>query len=339
MAVIKPFTGVDDRVQLADVIPLSTPFTLNIFPTNLCNFRCSYCAHSLGGTKLSEEFGVKPETMSIDTLKEIVRQARCFPERFKLVSMMGHGEPLLNPALPDMIHIVKEAGIADRIDIITNASLMTKERARALVEAGIDVIRISLQGIRAEKYKEISAVTLDFKEFIANLAYLYKHRKQCRIYVKTMDISLEPDEEEQFYSLFTNISDRMFIDRVKPVYDGVSYREELREITTDRYGNRHEKRKICPQPFYMLSLWPDGEASPCDAIYKAAPLGNIAAITLTDMWKSDMLKDFRILQLKGLRHRDNACRRCCAPDDVIHPQDVLDGHGRELLRKLSRKEK
>jgi len=339
MSEIKPFTGVDDRVELADVIPLHTPFTLNIFPTNRCNFRCSYCAHCLGKSRLSEEYGVKPESMSIDTLKEIVRQARSFPDRFKLVSMMGHGEPLLNPALPDMIRMVKEAGIADRIDVITNASLLTRERARALVDAGIDVIRISLQGIRAEKYREICAVTLDFEEFIRNLAYLYTHRKQCRIYVKTMDITLDPGEEERVYALFTSISDRMFIDRVKPVYDGVSYLENVREITTDRYGHKHEKRAICPQPFYMISLWPDGEAAPCDAIYKARPLGNIADVSLTDMWKSETLRKFRLLQLKGLRHKDSACRRCCAPDDVIHPQDVLDGRAKELLRKLSCKGK
>jgi len=40
---IKPISGIDDRIKLSEKIPLKTPFTLNIFPTNACNFRCSYC--------------------------------------------------------------------------------------------------------------------------------------------------------------------------------------------------------------------------------------------------------------------------------------------------------
>ena len=52
MAERKPFSGVDDRVKLAEVIPLETPFTLNIFPSNICNFKCKYCEHSLGGASI-----------------------------------------------------------------------------------------------------------------------------------------------------------------------------------------------------------------------------------------------------------------------------------------------
>ena len=43
MAEIKPFTGVDNREILADKIPLSTPYTIGISPSNACNFKCDYC--------------------------------------------------------------------------------------------------------------------------------------------------------------------------------------------------------------------------------------------------------------------------------------------------------
>ncbi len=122
---------------------------------------------------------------------------------------------------------------------------------------------------------------------------------------------------------------------VKPVYHGVEYGEAIDEITVDRYGYRHERRMVCPQPFYMLSVWPNGDVASCEAIYKAAPLGNVAFADLTDMWSSDILKNFRIMQLGGLRGKDRACRNCCAPDDVIHPLDVLDGHEEELIGRLS----
>ncbi len=334
MAVIKPFTGVDDRVRLADVVPLRTPFTLNIFPTNLCNFRCGYCVQSLGPKKLSRDFGVKPESMSIETLEEVVEQAKGFPDRFKLVSMMGHGEPLMNKRLPEMIDAVKKADISERVDVITNASLLSKDYGKSLIAAGIDVIRISLQGISARKYRETSGANLDFEGFIENLSFLYENRKQCKIYVKIVDIALDEGDDQRFYRMFTGISDRMYVDKVKPVYDGVDYEENIDEITIDRYGYAHEKRKVCPQPFYMLSVWPNGDVASCEAIYKAAPLGNVAVTTLDSMWSSDIMTEFRAMQLKGLRHNDTACKRCCAPDDVIHPLDVLDGFEEELLERF-----
>jgi radical SAM protein with 4Fe4S-binding SPASM domain len=339
MAEIKPICGVDDRVNLSSVVPLKTPFTLNIFPTNSCNFRCNYCAQSLGASNLKERYNFLPETMSVDTLKIAVEQAKAFSEKFKLVSMMGHGEPLVNPNLSKMINIVKMASIADRIDVITNASLLTKEKGIELIESGLDVIRISLQGLSSKKYRDISNVDINFDEFIDNISYFHKNKKNCKVFVKVMDISLLEGEEEKFYKTFENISDRMYIERVKPVYDGVLYNENVTEVNTDRYGNVHEKRHVCPQPFYMLSLWPNGDVAPCDGIYKANTLGNIHNENMLNMWNSKSLKKFCIMQLKNDRYRHDACNKCCAPDDVSHESDILDPHRDKILKTFMEEEK
>ncbi len=334
MSEIKPFTGVDDRVRLADSVPVDTPFTLNVFPSEVCNFRCCYCAQSLGKEKLREEYGLQGQMMSIETMELAVRQSKEFPHRYKLVSFMGHGEPLCNKRLPDMIYCVKNGGIADRIDIITNASLLTPEFSDRLLEAGLDVLRVSLQGINSESYRNTCGVNIDFQRFYENLAYFYKASRAtgCKLYVKTMDVSLKDGETDRFYELFGGISDRMYIDKVKPVYDKVSYTEEQNDISVDRYGNRHERRIVCPQPFYMLSLWPDGDVAPCDALYKANPLGNIYDTSLAKMWLNKNHKDFCVCHLSGGRFFHEKCSRCCAPDDVAHKEDILDGDREKLLQ-------
>jgi MoaA/NifB/PqqE/SkfB family radical SAM enzyme len=33
------------RTKLADVLPLDTPFVVQIFPDYACNLRCNYCIH------------------------------------------------------------------------------------------------------------------------------------------------------------------------------------------------------------------------------------------------------------------------------------------------------
>ncbi|MCR4925398.1 MAG: radical SAM protein [Clostridiales bacterium] len=335
MSEIKPFSGVDDRTPLSSVVPLDTPFTLNIFPSEICNFRCNYCAQSLGKDEIAKQYGLNGKMLDIETAELIAEQSKAFKHKYKLISMMGHGDHLCNKNLPKIISILKKADIAERIDIITNASLLTNEVSDSLIEAGLDILRVSLQGITDASYKKLTGVNVDFNKFYNQLSYFYKKSNgKCKVYVKTMDVSLDSkDEEKKFFELFEKCSDRMYIDKVKPVYDKVTYSDEQMDISTDRYGNRHSPRVVCPQPFYMLSVWSNGDVSPCDALYKASPLGNVHQTALTDMWLNKTHKDFCLAQLNGERFNHSCCSRCCAPDDVAHKEDILDD-ARNELKKL-----
>lgn len=332
MAERKPFTGIDDRVRLAEVIPLAAPFTLNIFPSNICNFRCVYCAQSLGAEYLEQEYGFPQELMSMEVIDRIVEQSKDFGGKYKLVSFMGHGEPLCNRRLPEMIEKIKKADIANRIDIITNASLLTKEYADQLIGAGLDVLRVSLQGVSAKAYWNTCGIRIDFEKFVDNLAYFYQNKKQCSVYVKTVDASLGEGDERKFYDIFEPICDRIYIDRIKPVYSGVEYTKKEKDLSLNRYGDAHERRMVCPQPFYMLSVWANGDVTPCDALYKASVLGNVKNGRLKEFWNSDKKRKFCKLQLEKKRENVSECRMCCAPDDVAAKEDVLDFEAQELMK-------
>ena len=332
MSVIKPFTGVDNRVKLSTILPLDTPFTLNIYPSNACNFKCIYCVQSLDKKILDDKYRFKREIMDLEVYKKIVAQAKMFPRKVKLVSFMGQGEPLLNRNLPEMIRLTKEYNIAERVDIVSNGSLLTHQLSDRLIDAGLDVMRISIQGINSEKYKSVSQVDLDFEAFIGNIKYFFeKSRNRCKLYVKIMDASLDRGEDELFYKIFDKITDRMYIEQIKPVYDGVDYENFEISLATDRRGIEHEKRYVCPQPFYVLSIWPNGDVIPCSAIHKVSCLGNVNTDTLLNMWNSRKLISFQTMQLKKQRMKHPQCGVCCAPDDCAHPEDVLDDDAEELL--------
>lgn len=332
MSAIKPFTGVDDRLKLSQAIPVDTPFTLNICPSNCCNFKCLYCVQSLDQETLSRKYDFKRDIMSLDSFRKIVIQAKMFVRKNKLISFMGQGEPLLNPNLTKMVRITKDANITDRVDIITNASLLTHQKSDELIEAGLDVLRISIQGMTPEKYKSVSQVDIDHKRFISNIEYFYKKsRNKCNLYVKVMDASLDKGQRGLFYKTFDKITDRMFIEEIKPVYDGVDYERFKISLRTDRRGLEHEKRHVCPQPFYVLTVWPNGDVVPCSAIHKVSCLGNVNTENLLNMWNSERLRAFQIMQLKKLRNKHKQCGVCCAPDDCAHPEDVLDEDAESLL--------
>ncbi|WPX07801.1 radical SAM protein [Caldicellulosiruptor danielii] len=312
---------------------MKTPFSLYVFPTTFCNFKCIYCAHSLGLSKMKEKYNFEAQNMSMETFMLVIEQARRFPEKLKLLSLTGQGEPLLNSNIAKMVEYAKKYNIAERVEIITNASLLDYEMAKQLIEAGLDVIRISIQGLSSDKYKEICRSDIKFEDIIDKISYFYKNKNNCKVFVKVIDVALQEGEDEKFYSIFSDISDRMFIEKCKPVYNGVEYPEDVyRKI--DRYGREHQGRKVCPLPFYMLAIYPNGDVVPCDSIYKPINLGNVHSDSLISMWNSDKLKEFWLLQLRKLRFKNDKCRVCYAPDDVAHPEDDLDQDCEELIKKL-----
>ncbi len=322
MAEIKPAYG-ETRARLKDVIPLRTPYSIYFFPTNLCNFRCTYCAHGGGLKNFEEEYGLKLESMSLETFTRAIDQISKFEDKLKVLNLSGQGEPLLNRYLPEMIEYAKKMDVADRIEIITNASLLNEELSNRLIDSGLDTIRVSLQGVTSKKYKDICGKDIDFDKFVAELKYLYSIKKQCQIYVKVMDVSLDEGEEEQFYNIFRDISDRMYVENCKPVYDGVESTKDI-DVSTDRYGLKSEYRHVCPLPFYMLGILPDGTISPCETIYVPDILGNVWTDDISEVWTGDKMKAFQKMQMDKLRHTNPKCARCCAPNDVSRPEDVLD---------------
>lgn len=322
-----------DRVLLKDHIPLRTPFSAYIFPTNRCNFRCTYCAHSLGAQGFRDTYGFEPETMTMDTYRAAIDQLTEFPDKLKTLSLTGQGEPLLNPRLPEMIAYAKKRQVSERIEFMSNGVLLREEMSQALVDAGLDCIRISLQGLSSEKYGKVCGVKLDFERFVEQIEWLYRHKKQCQVFVKIMDIALEPGEEQQFYELFSPIADRVYIEQCRPVYDGVASTEQL-SIQADRYGRVHAPRRVCPLCFFMLGIFPNGDVYPCETIYRPEYLGNVHTDRLTDLWNGETLHRFWTMQLEGKKNENPHCAKCCAPDDVSHPEDTLDDSASELLKRL-----
>lgn len=331
---IKPLGGLE-RVRLADAVPLDTPFTVYVFPTTYCNFKCSYCAHSQGKEELKEQYNFELQNMTMDTFKHVVEQLKQFPQKVKVVSVTGHGEPMIHPDLPEMIRLLKAAEVSERIEVISNGSLLTHELADRLIDAGLDILRISLQGLSAEKYKEVCEYTLDYDRYIENLGYYYKHKKPGQqLFVKIIDVALEKGEEETFYHTFQDISDRMFIEYCQKVYSGVKLTQNMEFHSTNRYGTTLPKQQVCALSFFMLGIYPDGTVIPCDTIYRPAVLGNVNQDTLMKMWNGDILKDFRIKELKEGRFANPECARCVTPDDVLRVEDALDDDRDRILERM-----
>lgn len=326
-----------NRRKLADIIPLSHPFTVYIEQTRYCNFKCFYCIHStrdLEGGEL-QKLGHSIKHMDFDMYKKVIQQLSELPQGIKRIVFSGLGEPLMNPRLPEMVKLAVDSKIADRVEIITNGVLLKPELSNKLIEAGITNINISIQGVNAEQYEETCGVKINFDEFVNNLRYLYNNKKNVQIYIKAIDATLKSKEDEKtFFDIFGNISDRIYIehlivmqqqmDDLKGVVDGTKnfYNEEL-DIN----------RKVCAQSFYFLQIGCDFDTFPCPVpgLSKRLSMGNVKENTLLEIWNGKKRKKLLRTMLELKKDCIPECNNCTCFNAINNPLEELDKDASKLL--------
>ncbi|MGG0074754.1 Cyclic pyranopterin monophosphate synthase [Bacillus cereus] len=137
---------------------------LRISVIDRCNFRCTYCMPA-------EVFGpdyafLKDEFLL--TFDEIERLAKLFVSIGVRKIRLTGGEPLLRKDLTKLIaRLVKIEGLVD-IGLTTNAIHLMKQ-AKALKEAGLHRVNVSLDAIDDDVFKDINGRNINTKPVIKGI--------------------------------------------------------------------------------------------------------------------------------------------------------------------------
>ncbi len=330
---IKPSYGLE-RIKLDEAVPLATPFTVFLSVATVCNFKCKYCIHSIGKAALSQK-GFTPEIMPWEIFLEAAKQIQQFKSKLKTLFLYGVGEPMCNKRLPEMVAHLKKLNVAEEIAFITNGSLLDRKSSTALIDAGLDTLRISLQGMSSGKYREICDFKINFEELVENIRFFYENKGKTRLYVKIPDVALDAGDEDRFYQTFKAISDRMFVEKIVPVFHEIDYSSMIKSTsTTDLWGNVHDVRMVCPICFYTLTVLPNGDVYPCCMESDPAGLGNIKHTPLPAIWNGEKHLDFLRMQLEKKRMSNDICKHCTAPDTSAKLEDELDSRADEILSRF-----
>jgi len=110
--------------------------------------------------------------MSLSNFKQVLDQLAYVQE----IMLQGLGEPLLNPAFEDIVHEAKKRNI--RVGTTTNGTLLTPQLAQGFIDAGLDLMSISIDGTTAETYERIRRGA-DFECVIENVRRM-NELKQAR---------------------------------------------------------------------------------------------------------------------------------------------------------------
>ena len=118
------------------------PVCLYLETTNRCNLLCTTCPRTYAELE-------PPADMSWALFTSIVEQ---LPTLQRAV-LHGVGEPMLVKNLPAMVRHLKDLGVYVLFN--TNGTVLTEKSGRAMIEAGLDELRVSLDASNAASYKAI----------------------------------------------------------------------------------------------------------------------------------------------------------------------------------------
>ena len=324
------------RVPLWEVIPLDTRFVIEVEPTSFCNLKCKYCLHSLPRDEILNSGHVFLH-MSDEMFELLLKQAQEFPHKVKQIGFAGMGEPLLHKKLPYMIERVKrEAGI-ERVTVTTNGVALSHQLSEDLINAGLDHMKISVNGLSGSDFKRSCGADVDFERYLEQIEYLYQHKRHAEIACKIMD-SCVGDNEDLFYEKFHDICDVMSIEKTVRVFHEVSYDGiiDTGKNVLSRYDMRDTEVHVCASPFFRIAVKADGTVSTCRLYHGLTVPGfNMQERSLVQIWNSDDRREMLLGVLKGSTDGVNAnCFHCTLKDDFAFESDILDDHVDELYAKL-----
>ena len=120
---------------------------LRISVTDRCNFRCTYCMPAD-----NVEFMDRGELLSFEEITQVARVvAKMGIYRLRLTG----GEPLLRKNLVTLVKMLAEVEGIEDIAMTTNAFFL-KDQARALKDAGLSRVNISLDALDQDKFAHVN---------------------------------------------------------------------------------------------------------------------------------------------------------------------------------------
>ena len=271
------------------------PIEIMLESTAKCNLQCPMCPRHV--------YTFDNEHMDLELYRKIISDCKDYVE---FVWPYGIGEPMLHPAIFEMIRITREAGI--RTGLSTNATLMDNRRADQLLDSGLDYLILAFDGASKETYEKYR-VGASFERIRENsLAFLEKKMARAStLHVVLQMVLLKENARE--------IADYRRLWSVPGVDEIRFKRDEIRLEGSmipepELKGKRHN-------PCHMLWRGPlyvryDGLAYPCCYMYDEPPVGDLKTQTVMDVWNSAGMVELRKAHLAGDISQYPVCMNCQA---------------------------
>jgi len=242
--------------------------------------------------------------MELELFKKIIDDCgRC---GIRIIQLFNFGEPLIHPELPEMVRYTK-AHAGGRVQISTNAALLSEEKAQALLEAGIDRINIDIDGYTRETYEGVRR-KLSFDQVVNNTKNLLKLRRKSgkRLFISISIIRMKETEGElkAFRKYWKPLADRVL---------EVEYNVWLKKVGTKSGLTNGAGSFTCPCKFLwdQLVVLHDGRVPLCCLDYDGqVVVGNMLNETIPQIWNGARLNKIRHFHTNMEMGKIPTCAAC-----------------------------
>ncbi|MDO8538487.1 MAG: radical SAM protein [archaeon] len=273
-----------------------SPITANIESTNFCNLECIMCPRGEMKRKLYH--------MKLEEFKAMIDG---LGKNTEYVGFDLFGETLIHPQIAEMVKYCTDKGI--RSAVSTNVTVLTEKKAKELLEAGLSIIVLSVDGATKETYEQVRQGG-NYEDVLKNLNNFLRIKKEIPnktfALIQLIEMNNNKTEVQNFLDQwdFTDV-DGVRIKRFQNWAGQLDQNNYFYEI------NSEQKFKPCDYLWRHMYVFATGEVVPCCRDFDGKHvLGNAMKEPLEKIWNNEAYQKLRKMHVEGRRNEIPLCRNC-----------------------------
>lgn len=281
------------------------PRYIEIETVHACNAKCDMCTIN----DWQREKGPMKDSLFNKIAEEVIQNAK----EIKRVGLFRDGEPLLDPKLPDRIAQLKQGGVSD-ISISTNVSLLNESKAVDILEAGIDIVILSVDSIDQKTYEDIRK-GLPFQVVMENAIRFIELRDQInpktriwmRMIIQEKNTGGWP-KYKSFWEKRMKSQDRVYS---RTIFNWGGQLKGFQPVTQS-----YELNLPCVALWSLLVIFNTGDVPLCNTDFNLKhPLGSVRGHSISELWNSELMNRQRKMHLIGRKTNIDICTDCNVWDE------------------------
>lgn len=282
-----------NREYCAKKINLSGyPIEITIELTNWCNLDCIFCPHA----KMRRPQGF----IDLVLFRKIIDDVKGYVEAVDLDLM---GESALHPNIYEIISYCKNSGL--KVLLNSNMSMIDNNRAKSLIDSGLDMLVMSIDGADKNTYEAIRRGA-SFDKTKENIeGFLRLAPKKTYSVVQMVCVANNAHQVRQFFASWRH-KGADFI-RTQPYQNVDKGNLAISPLPLTRKG----MKKTCIQPWKKFAICWDGTAVLCCNDYdKFQVIGDARKDNVLRIWNSQEMRHSRQKLIARNFEGLSFCRGC-----------------------------
>ena len=286
------------------------PTHIDLELSNACNLNCPMCYTTTDKFKST----VKKGLMDVELFKKVIDECTNYKSHYS-IRLSWRGEPFLHPHLIELLKYAKSKGIKE-VATLTHGGFLTPEKFEALVDAGLDWLTISFDGVD-DTYEQIRA-PLKYEESVEKIRKYHEIKKSRG--------SVKPVIKVQGVWPAVQKNPEKYFNTFEPIVDQVAAPPLLDYLHTDT-NIEYIENFTCPVLYQRLTVASSGKVYMCfNDELETNEVGDLNEETVYEVWHGKKLQKTREIHLKHLGTKELiSCKFCFYPRKTTKFKTKING--------------